>query len=280
MEENYAVEGDTVKLVVENCQSFRLIKKDAETKLPLANVKFAIYNIDNDEEEVAKDSRGEIVGTLETINGKEYYVVTTDSNGEITVDLPSGLYKAVEVEAPEQYKIENSVYYFGIGTSREGEEILVASDAVLVGNSSLEEGIYYTNISDVEATEDGGIISVGYFYGTINIGNFKLVSDGINYDGFIVKYDENRNVSWAKSIGGNADVYITSVEENNNGEIAVGGYCNGTVNIGENTIGILWGYNGLVIKYDSNGNVIWGKTVVNDTLDEARGIHTISIYKR
>ena len=135
------------------------------------------------------------------------------------------------------------------------------------------------DIADVEATTDGGILAAGYFAGTVNLGNFKLVSDGGSIDGFIVKYDENRNVSWAKSIGGNSEAYITSIEENSNGEIAVVGRCYDTVDIEGNTIGVLGGYNGLVIKYDSNGNVIWGKTVVNDTINEARGIHTISIYK-
>ena len=51
----------------------------------------------------------EILGTKETINGKEYYTVATDENGELTIDLPEGFYKAVEVEAEEKYDIVTGV---------------------------------------------------------------------------------------------------------------------------------------------------------------------------
>ena len=98
-----------------------MIKKDAETQEVLANAKFAIYNIDDKTEQPAVDSKGEIVGNLETISGRDYYIVETDSNGEITVDLTEGLYKIIEVEAPEGYDVTETVYYFGIGASRTGK---------------------------------------------------------------------------------------------------------------------------------------------------------------
>ena len=85
--ENYTVEGNTIKLTIEDSPSFKLIKKDAETKNTIPNVKFAIYNVDNGEVP-AVDSKGEIIGTKETIDGKEYYTVTTNENGELTADLP------------------------------------------------------------------------------------------------------------------------------------------------------------------------------------------------
>jgi len=79
-----------------------------------------------DEGEVeARNSKGEIIGTKETINGKDYYIVTTDAKGELTLDLPEGLYKAVEVQASdEKYDILDATYYFGIGGSREGKRTL------------------------------------------------------------------------------------------------------------------------------------------------------------
>ena len=118
-EEKYTVDGTTVKLTIEDSPSFKLIKKDAETGERLANIKFAIYDVEEGIEP-AKNSKGEILGTKEIIDGKEYYTVTTNSNGELTEDLPEGMYKAVEVEAPEKYDILEP-YYFGIGTSREGK---------------------------------------------------------------------------------------------------------------------------------------------------------------
>ena len=111
-EANYKTEGNTIFLTIEDSPSFKLIKKDAQTGEKLADIKFAIYSIENGTEELAKDSKGEIIGKKEIINGVEYYIVKTNSNGEITANLPEGLYKIVEVEAPEEYDLSNSTYYF------------------------------------------------------------------------------------------------------------------------------------------------------------------------
>ena len=130
-EENYTVDGTTVKLTIEDSPSFKLIKKDAETGARLAGIKFAIYNVEEGATP-AKNSKGEILGTKETIDGKEYYTVTTDSNGELTADLSEGMYKAVEVQAPDKYDISEP-YYFGIGTSREEKMRVKATWAKGIG---------------------------------------------------------------------------------------------------------------------------------------------------
>ena len=179
-EENYTVEGTTVKLTIEDSPSFRLIKKDKETQQPIANVKFAIYNVDDGSEQPATNSKGEIIGTKETINGREYYTVQTDENGELTADLTEGLYKAVEVQAPEQYDLTNQTYYFGIGASREAPEGMVVTQAQSVGGSGEDQ------INSVAATSDGGYIVGGEFSSTIQVGNETLTSNGSD-DGLIIK---------------------------------------------------------------------------------------------
>lgn len=123
-DKEYTVEGDTIKIILEDSPSFKLIKKDGETGELLANTKFAVYNIENGEVP-AVNSKGEIIGEKETINGVEYYLVTTDQYGELTLDLPEGLYKAVEmVASDDKYDINNAVYYFGIGGTLETKEKL------------------------------------------------------------------------------------------------------------------------------------------------------------
>ena len=152
-EEKYTTDGTTVKLTIEDSPSFKLIKKDAETGERLANIKFAIYDVE-DGTEPAKNSKGEILGTKEIIDGKEYYTVTTDSNGELTADLPEGMYKAVEVEAPEKYDISEP-YYFGIGASREGKTGIKATWAEGIGGTNEDK------INSVAGTSDGGYIVGG-----------------------------------------------------------------------------------------------------------------------
>ena len=174
-ERQYTVEGNTVKLIVEDSPSFKLIKKDAETQQTLAKVKFALFNVDDGTEQPARNSKGEIIGTKETINGKEYYVVTTDSNGELTANLTEGLYKAVELEAPEQYDISKE-YYFGIGKS------VAPLIGVGVTQKTSVEGFIYA----ISATSDGGYIVGGYFYDSITVGDYTLTSAG-GRDGIVNK---------------------------------------------------------------------------------------------
>ena len=190
-EENYTVQGTTINLTIEDSPAFRLIKQD-ESGARIPDVKFAIYNVENAEEEVpARNSKGEILGTKEIIGGKEYYTLTTDQNGEITADLTEGLYKAVEVQAPEQYDISNKEYYFGIGASREAPTTFAPTWAQSIGGS------YYDQITSVTVTSDGGYIVGGYFYrDSITVGNdvngnpVELTNTGYD-DGMIIKYDEN-----------------------------------------------------------------------------------------
>ena len=153
---SYTVENNTINLKVEDSKSFKLIKKDGETNALLPNVKFAIYNEDEGETP-ARNSKGEIIGNKETINGKEYYTLTTNSRGEITADLPEGIYKAVEVDAAEKYDIEGQEQYFGIGESREAKQIIYPEFATSFGGTS------YEYLQSIALTEDGGYIVGGRF---------------------------------------------------------------------------------------------------------------------
>ena len=261
-EENYTVEGTTVKLTIEDSPSFRLIKKDKETQQPIANVKFAIYNVDDGSEQPATNSKGEIIGTKETINGREYYTVQTDENGELTADLTEGLYKAVEVQAPEQYDLTNQTYYFGIGASREAPEGMVATQAQSVGGSGDDQ------INSVAATSDGGYIVGGEFSSTIQVGNETLTSNGSD-DGLIIKYSSTGEVEWAKSIGGNKNDNIQSVAETSDGGYIVGGYFySSSIQVGNETLKSSGYSDGLIIKYSSTGEVEWVKSFVGGSSDD------------
>ena len=266
-EENYTVEGTTVKLTIEDSPSFRLIKKDKETQQPIANVKFAIYNVD-DGEVPATNSKGEIIGTKETINGKEYYTVQTDENGELTADLTEGLYKAVEVQAPEQYDLTNQTYYFGIGASREAPEGMVLTQAQSIGGSGNDQ------IRSVAPTSDGGYIAGGYFYSSsIQVGNETLTnnSSSTNYsDGLIIKYSSSGEVEWAKSFGGSSYEQINSVAATSDGGAIVGGYFrSSSIQVGDETLTSNGFYDddGLIIKYSSSGEVEWAKSIGGSSPD-------------
>ena len=250
----YTVEGNTISLTIEDSPSFKLIKKDAETQELLAGVKFAIYNVENGEVP-ATNSKGEIIGTQETINGKEYYTVTTDENGEITADLTEGLYKAVEVEADEKYDLTGQTYYFGIGASREAPTTIGVTQATSVGGSGDDR------ITSVAGTDDDGYIVGGYFASnSIQVGVYVLTSNGSS-DGMIIKYDAEGEVEWARSIGGSSSDYIRSVASTSSGGYIVGGYFSSSIQVGEHILTSNGSSDGMIIKYDANGEVEWARSV-------------------
>ena len=251
------VEGNTIKLTVEDSPSFKLIKKDGETGEVLPNTKFAIYNVDEGEVE-AKNSKGEIIGTRETINGREYYTVTTDEKGELTLDLPEGLYKAVEVQANnEKYDISEATYYFGIGGSRE------ATPNFGVAQANSISGSKYDYITTVEATQDGGYVAGGYYNSeSIMIEEIELENKGY-YDGIIIKYNEKNEIEKVINVGGESSDYITDiVATSDGGYIVAGASYSQNINIDGYIIeNNSENENGIIIKYNKNGSIEWSKII-------------------
>ena len=105
------------KIGVEDVPLFTIIKTDAKTGKKLPKTKFAIYEVDDDgAENIAYDSKGNIVGTEEEINGVRYRVVETDENGEYTKGLRPGQYKFVELSTVDnRYEISKTPIYVGVG---------------------------------------------------------------------------------------------------------------------------------------------------------------------
>ena len=268
-EEKYTVDGTTVKLTIEDSPSFKLIKKDAETGERLANTKFTIYDVE-DGTTPAKNSKGEILGTKEIIDGKEYYTVTTDSNGELTADLPEGMYKAVEVEAPEKYDISEP-YYFGIGASREGKVGVKATWAEGIGGTEQDE------INSVSETSDGGYIVGGYFNSSsIDLGNGISLTNKGDSDGMIIKYNATGEVEWAEGIGGTSIDYIKSVAETSDGGYIVGGdFYVSSIDLGNGiSLTTKGSWDGMIIKYNAAGEVEWAEVIggtINDEITSVAG---------
>lgn len=256
----YTVEGNTLKLQIEDSPIFKIIKKDGETNQVIANTKFAIYNMQN-ESEPATNSKGEILGSKETINGKEYYTLTTNEKGEITADLQEGEYKAIEIQAPEQYQVSDKAYYFAIG-SLKANTGLEAVKGVTIG-----EGNYNSNFQVIE-TEDNGYL--------------------MNNDGILIKYNHEFEEQWRKDVGKPLKYYVSNnslvteiksgdyithssnkiIKVGNNGEIKwekiaekIDIYAiTGTKDDGF-MIGGMKGSDGFIAKYNNNGEEQWNKMI-------------------
>ena len=276
-----SVNGSTVTFVIENSPTFKLIKTDSSTGARLPGVKFEIYDVQTGL--IARNGHGEIVGTLEDINGEMRYVVTTDENGQVVLDLPEGLYKAIEVYAPERFEFgdeEIRTHYFGIGMSKD------ETDATIVEVDKIESIPNSDYINGVEEIPTGGYYAVGTMYspsillengqtltkhpdlGPLSYGadysyeDFPNISIGENIedssDAFIIKYNEDGSIAWASNEGsGYHEEYFDVAVTPDGGCVAVGIFYGNEMTFSNGQ----YIYNeydypmGILVKYSSTGEI-------------------------
>jgi len=105
----------------------------------------------------------------------------------------------------------------------------------------------------------GNVYVTGIFQNNISFGSVSLVSSGNSM--FLVKYDINGNVIWARQpslAGSNSAVYSKSMAVDASGGIYVTGYFFDTVSFATNILSAPQFAGGAFLtKYDTSGNVIW-----------------------
>lgn len=112
--------------------------------------------------------------------------------------------------------------------------------------------------------KDKNIYVTGWFSGNqIVFDTYTLTNTGSNgyYDVFVVKYDSTGNVLWAKSAGGNTSDYGNSIDVDNNGNSYLTGQFNSSISFGTYTLVNSGGTSAYVVKFDPFGNVLWAKSV-------------------
>lgn len=129
---------------------------------------------------------------------------------------------------------------------------------------------------------NGYIYATGNYNGNVWFGS-KKISSGFygNTDGdaFITKYDLNGNTKWVKSL----DIPSTaswatgySIKADNLGNVLMAGYFQDTIIIDNYTFMSKGSIDGVLIKYDSSGNVIWATCSINNTMGDTRYISTVT----
>ena len=150
-------ENINVDIKNKKAKTYTINKKDEDTNEPIKGAKFVIYKIESpSQEDFAKDGNGNYIGTKEG----NLYVFTTNSNGQITLDLPNGVYRAVEVEAARGYELgEDNEFIFEIDN----------------GSGSYK----------ITPEESEDCYEVNYIEDLLDL--YKLVKDGDTFEGKTVK---------------------------------------------------------------------------------------------
>jgi hypothetical protein len=138
----------------------------------------------------------------------------------------------------------------------------------LWARSAGPESFEYPSGKCITSDLTGNVIVSGNFNGdSISFGGFTLLNSDTNglSDIFLVKYDSNGNVLWAKKYGGSSADIGQAVATNRQGNIFLTAkFRSDSIAIGNDTLinngGICFSgncFNIIIVKHDSSGNVIW-----------------------
>jgi hypothetical protein len=97
------------------------------------------------------------------------------------------------------------------------------------------------------------IYVTGKIYDSLDFGKYKLIGRNT----FLVKYDSNGNVKWAKQSTGTGTATSSSVASDKTGNIYITGYFAGTLYFGSYKLISSTANDIFLVKYDSLGNVLW-----------------------
>jgi hypothetical protein len=122
-----------------------------------------------------------------------------------------------------------------------------------------------TDVGYSIATDKSGNVYVTGFFtsNTITFGSITLTNSNANGnpDIFLVKYDTNGNVLWARSAEGSSIIYGNSVATYDSKDVYITGkYWGNTITFGSYTLTNDDGYDVFLVKYDSLGSVKWAKS--------------------
>lgn len=147
--------------------------------------------------------------------------------------------------------------------------IFASDDVSILIDNNLFGGSSYEKFHSVVGTSDGGYIAVGYSNSSSS-GNITDVNRGAD-DGLIVKFNINNEVEWTKLFGGSGNDYLISVVETADGGYLAAGssYSSEEGDITDINNGTR---DGLLVKFDSNGNVEWDNLIGGTSYDYFLGL--------
>jgi gliding motility-associated-like protein len=126
--------------------------------------------------------------------------------------------------------------------------------------------------SSLKTDSAGNIYVSGNFYDTLRFGIYTLLTTYMHGSFFLVKYDSNGNLLWAKQSAGNNGGYegVSNISMDSRADIYMSGLFFDT---------ITWGTNSLVTpnstkksifinKFDNNGVPLWARQIDGDSIED------------
>ncbi|MBU1821313.1 MAG: SBBP repeat-containing protein [Bacteroidetes bacterium] len=133
---------------------------------------------------------------------------------------------------------------------------------------------------DIAVDSQGNVYVTGFFNGSINFGHIWLTAPvaqtGSVFFGeaFVAKYNTNGEVQWAHRAGGTGVDQGESIALDRDGNVFVTGSFQETASFGSATLTATNGSDMFIVKYNTNGEVLWVKKVDGSSHASGKGIAT------
>jgi len=113
----------------------------------------------------------------------------------------------------------------------------------------------------------GNIYLTGYFSGLANFGSVQVKSNG-DRDFFVAKYDKNGEPVWIRQGGSISEDYGNAMATDEAGNVFISGIYRDKITVGNITYHSKGDKDIFLIKYDSDGSVLWSTTGGGSMADE------------
>jgi hypothetical protein len=126
----------------------------------------------------------------------------------------------------------------------------------------------------VTTDANGNVYVTGFFksvsitFGTTVL--YNLDNSGITNDLFLVKYDANGNVLWARKGGGANDDTPRDIATDASGNVFITGCFDGSITFGTTTLTNPGGV--FLVKYNTNGDLIWARAADGISPEQVFGV--------
>jgi hypothetical protein len=120
----------------------------------------------------------------------------------------------------------------------------------------------------------GNLVMMGHYNGTINVGGGDLTVIGIGGSTFLAKYDASGAHLWSRGFPSSFTCSGAALAMDEDGDLAMGGYFDGTVDFGGGPFGSAGRPDIFVAKYGADGAHLWSKHFGSSGDDIAYGLAT------
>ena len=260
-DQGYIIAGYTSSSISENFD-FLIIKLDAQGNISWQKTYGGIYSDTAREIQQTSDGGYIITGYTDSFgtNTTDIWVIKLDASGDVSWEKTYGgsgsdIARSIQQTSDGGFIVAGQTQSFGASDSYLW--VLKLDMTGEVGWQNIYSGEGFDGATSIQQTQDGGYIVAGSTIPSLS-GTFDI---------WALKLDGNGNVSWQKTYGGAGDDYPVSLQQTSDRWFVIAGW---TTSFGAGIRDYL------IIKLDSNGDIIWQKTYGGSLLDEAHYIRQTS----